>query len=84
MGLFCEKNQHPASLTDVEREVFEKYRDRQLSAPFIDRQTSALLDMMNAILDADHLTHQPVCPYSGRELWEMREIQGQRMLIPLT
>lgn len=50
--LFCNQN-HPAKLSDSERKVFEAYRERQLEAPFIDRQTSALLDMVNAILDAD-------------------------------
>lgn len=82
MCRFCEQNQqHPAKLSETERAVFETYRDRQLDAPFIDRETSSLLDIANALLDADKAQQ---CPYQGRELWEMRtDDQGRRILVPL-
>lgn len=84
MRFFCTQN-NPARLTETERHVIEDYRDRQLEALFVDRQTSALLDMANAILDADDSAkrQQCQCPYHGRELWEMKMDQGQRFFVPL-
>ena len=68
-----------------QRKAFEAYRERQLEASsFIDdRQTSSLLDMANAILDADDAARPQPCPYEGLELWVMRTDQGQRVLVPL-
>jgi hypothetical protein len=80
----CNQN-NPARLSETERHVLEIYRDRQAGSPFVDRQTSALLDMANAILDADDAAklQQCQCPYHGRELWEAKTDQGLRILVPL-
>jgi len=81
MDFFCGKNQHPARLSDTERVVFETYRDRQLDAPFIDREPSSLLDCMNALLDADK-AQQCRCQCQGKELYEVIMHQGQKMFVP--
>lgn len=85
MGLICTRN-NPAILSDLERSVFAAYRDRLRDAEFIDREISqALPEMVDAILQADHdHRSQRLCPFHGKDLWEIKPDGGRHILVPLS
>lgn len=78
MGL-CSRSNPIFPLTKQELTALKSLRRRAERADFEARETSAVLDMLNSILDLE----DTVCPYRGRELYERVQTADGPMLMRL-